>query len=239
MLVSDTREPKDDRLIRETLTVGDYVIMLDGVIEAVFERKTFSDYAASLKDDRMENLKKMINLRVENPNIKLYIILEGQHMPGTKYSGITYETITESFDRKTLQYNLITMRTFDFEDTVNRLVKLDAYITKGVKTVEAVPNALKGQFIPSVKDIIKKAYMNIPGVGEKTAEKMLLAGSIADHIKKYPELKPSRISVEEYSKFFDSCVNIFYDVPSTNTVTLRQVVLENVHVNEKIMSYIY
>jgi ERCC4-type nuclease len=83
------------------IEVADYAIVYQGPPEspnnyliASIERKSYDDFAASLKDGRYENKEKMIKCRSET-NCRLLFIIEGPAFPRSdhKYGKIPYSTI--------------------------------------------------------------------------------------------------------------------------------------------------
>lgn len=59
------------------LQVGDYAIVRNGVILAIFERKSLKDLSASIKDGRIANVQKLLKVR-ELTKCKLFYIIEGR-----------------------------------------------------------------------------------------------------------------------------------------------------------------
>ncbi len=100
-LIADDREsaiiPFLDATVKR-ITVGDYVIMCGGKIILVIERKTYADLAASIKDGRMRNNKKLIDARAES-GCKIMYIIEGKR-PGKnkKVCGIPYKNLEAKLD---------------------------------------------------------------------------------------------------------------------------------------------
>lgn len=86
LLVADTRERAviqhgfgDEYEVKvEQMTVGDYAVVHENKVLAIIERKTLSDFAASIKDGRMDNREKLKKLR-EETGCKVYFIIEGRH----------------------------------------------------------------------------------------------------------------------------------------------------------------
>lgn len=83
---------------------GDYHILLNDAVKIVIERKTLSDYAASLRVEkvgttpRITNMQHMYNMRNEDPNIILILLIEHPTIPDltTKINGIPYSNMQSS-----------------------------------------------------------------------------------------------------------------------------------------------
>lgn len=105
LLVVDTRERAviecgfgDEFEVKiEQITVGDYAVVDNNRIIAIFERKTIADFVASIKDGRMDNRNKMLQLRKET-GCAIFFIVEGRNIdPSIPLSGnITYANIESS-----------------------------------------------------------------------------------------------------------------------------------------------
>lgn len=107
------------------ITVGDYA-MLDprGQICAIFERKTYEDYGASLKDGRHGNREKMLELRRETGCRVIYIV-EGCEFPRPNdcFSNIKYQNIESSMFHLMMRDNIMIWRTADTLDTAKFFVR--------------------------------------------------------------------------------------------------------------------
>lgn len=112
------------------LPVADYVIILNGKIVAVVERKTLSDYAASFKDRRHENKSKLLNLR-NKCGCRIYYIVEGAVNPEytTEYAGIKYQNILASTQDLMISDNIHVITTCNAQHTAKSLKMLcESYI---------------------------------------------------------------------------------------------------------------
>src|SRR5882762_5214242 len=102
-LIIDTRESavschKDAFTMITTeiaqIAVGDYAILRQfgeqETIIAIFERKTYPDYGASLKDGRHQNKDKLLALR-RKTNCRVFYIMEGHAQAGGVYGRIPIE----------------------------------------------------------------------------------------------------------------------------------------------------
>jgi len=124
--VSDKPELKEIKHeIRRIEQGGDYLVVKDGTILACIERKSLDDFAASIKDGRSENIKKLIAFRAKTKCRIIYLI-EGKLNPGPKeqYSHIPYKTIESSIYHLIIRDGVCILRTTDTVDTAKTLVKL-------------------------------------------------------------------------------------------------------------------
>jgi len=78
-LVCDSRErcPLPEGARVETLTLGDYHLRTDDKIFFIFERKTWKDLAASIKDGRYREQKKRLCEVARGGEIRVFYIIEG------------------------------------------------------------------------------------------------------------------------------------------------------------------
>jgi len=133
-LICDNRESKIIPLIQfpnkvcDQLTIGDYAITISNETEtkylAVIERKSLSDYAASIKDGRIENIQKLLEFR-EQYGSRVVLIIEGVlGKPETKHAGIPYKNIESSIWHIILQHGISVMWSKSPTYTAEMLVRL-------------------------------------------------------------------------------------------------------------------
>jgi ERCC4-type nuclease len=121
--------------IKKQLTTGDYAVSWQGNIIAVFERKSYTDYAASLKDGRADNKNKLLELRAKT-NCRVFYIIEGDAFPAAtkKYGNIPYIAIQSSMFHLMMRDNIMCIMTKDTLGTAKMLVdfvhSMDNLITK-------------------------------------------------------------------------------------------------------------
>lgn len=121
----------------EQMTTGDYAVAVrdqDGRAErilAVFERKSLTDFGASIRDGRHENKAKLLALR-ETTGCAVIYIVEGPAFPSgtTKYGGIPYSTIESSIFHLMVRDNITVMRTRNEEDTAGALARFVASMSR-------------------------------------------------------------------------------------------------------------
>ena len=108
----------------ETLDVGDYIIKsgsgIDSMPYAVWERKTYDDLAASLKDSRYADQKH--RLQVHNAPVKGYII-EG-YQPEGQFRGLYPGTLDSIILGLTIRDGLVVLKSNGIKHTVTILKKM-------------------------------------------------------------------------------------------------------------------
>jgi len=114
----DTFNPK-----LSNLELGDIVIKYNGKTFAVFERKTLSDLAASIKDSRYANQKKRL---LENYDVKqIYYIIEGVLDYGEcspadiKINGISKNTLLSCIYNMSFRDHIQVFRTTGIDQTID------------------------------------------------------------------------------------------------------------------------
>ncbi len=84
------QNPAPHETVKCRITVGDFIIIRDAAIIAVFERKTYEDFVASICDGRAQNREKLTKLR-ELTGARVYYIIEGSApigMPAQKLKAV-------------------------------------------------------------------------------------------------------------------------------------------------------
>jgi ERCC4-type nuclease len=132
-LIIDTRERNVLRHAKEfedvsyevkQITTADYVVVRDGKIVAAIERKSLEDYAASIKDGRSDNKKKLIELRRKTGCALIYII-EGDAFPHPNacYGNIPYKFIESSIFHLTVRDRITILHSADTLGTAGLLAR--------------------------------------------------------------------------------------------------------------------
>lgn len=171
------------------VTIGDFHIIQNNLIKILVERKTWSDLAASIIDQRANNqLKKMINFRNETGAILLYII-EGQkprmgtngvNMAGlqTKIRHIALESIHCAYTKtpgETVELLIQYSRDLAKREAITNFKNLTPVEeTKEIKEtdktkVEKQESILNQRTVLTEKEQADLMWRQIPGVGENTA----------------------------------------------------------------------
>jgi ERCC4-type nuclease len=133
-LIIDTRERyvirheyelRDVPVIVRQITVGDYAVLDSaGKIAVIIERKSFEDFAASLKDGRSDNKAKLIELRATTGCAIVYLI-EGSEFPDPNdtFGRIPYKAIESSIFHLMVRDGITVMRARNSLDTAKTLVR--------------------------------------------------------------------------------------------------------------------
>jgi ERCC4-type nuclease len=137
ILVIDDREIKVEKSIeslknngkytistlKKRITTGDFAIVRNKKILAVFERKTLNDYSASIKDGRHQNKQKMIDMRSQT-NCDVYYIVESPFaFPSKKrkFQKMPYKNIYSSIINLMVRDNIMVIKSQSVEDTAEIL----------------------------------------------------------------------------------------------------------------------
>lgn len=182
----DTREQQYDEY-KDCLTVphrrlkseaGDFLICGKDRVYAVFERKTYADYWASIKDERHDNRHKMYNLRAKT-GCHVFYIIEGKKPRDS--SRINIRAIENSIFRLMLEnvhvvYRPSTRHTYQW---LNRFVKaidpdrVQESIIQGEYEEVDVNEAINETIAKTPEEMQIGIWMAIPGIGKLTAEKFV------------------------------------------------------------------
>ena len=159
----------------ECLDVGDIEVReSSGAAVLSIERKTFSDYEASIVDGRLKEQKfRLLGL----PHRSLYV-LEGSEERYRKRKRIHENAFRGSIMNTSIRDGMCIVRTRDLDDTAKLVTELERRLSKSkVKTGLQVPDvkASKGERqskrsrMSDPKVILTRQLMCIPGVSENIA----------------------------------------------------------------------
>jgi hypothetical protein len=114
--------------IAKQVTTGDYLICRSGEIPKILacvERKTLVDFAASFKDGRVENIRKMRALRAAT-GCALYYFIEGPAFPSParRFARIPYGNILAAMTKLMVRDGVFIVQTADERHTATRLNEL-------------------------------------------------------------------------------------------------------------------
>ena len=107
----------------ERLEVGDYAISYKGHVIAVFERKTWRDLAASIKDGRNTPQKAKMNDLRASCGCKVFYLIEGRH-PSKQRAGVPIKTLQSYLDHVVFRDDFHVEYTTDEAHTATRLFEL-------------------------------------------------------------------------------------------------------------------
>lgn len=172
----------------QQLYVGDYLIVIDKLIVACIERKTWQDYAASICDGRMENKEKMKEFRTKTGGCRLIYVIEGAKPRGDHVHHVPVKSIQSSIRHLIAKDDIHVIYTASSADTAEQLaLYLEDYnkmeITMPAELPEIVDGAAELTTIPQKTDVKIKTNMwqNLPGISRMIAP-VLAQFSLADLI---------------------------------------------------------
>jgi ERCC4-type nuclease len=102
------------------ITTGDFVIIKESFILAVFERKCLNDFADSLKDGRFDSqLKNMLELREKYIGCQIFYVIEGRAFPSDTdtFSRLPYTNIKGAINKLEILYKIQILKSKDSEHT--------------------------------------------------------------------------------------------------------------------------
>lgn len=191
-LVIDTRESKVIPFFEEEyvgiiitvkqINIGDYAIYRGDTLLFIIERKTWQDLAASIKDGRKENVKKLLLAR-EETGCKIIYLIEGKARcsPTKKFARIPYKNLQAHLDHLIIRDNVYVIYSSSYEDTAHRLIEfINNYLSLNI----AIESSKKigGDFDLTKKipkddlQITYKIWSCVPNITEKTASLFLSEG---------------------------------------------------------------
>jgi ERCC4-type nuclease len=161
---------------------------------AIFERKTYSDFASSIKDGRVDNIARLVALRdsAPEPRARVGIILEGHPSRGcSTIDGIPIANIRAKLDHLWMRDDVYLMETRDEQDTAARLLAFVAHTTSLLAKLKHAPAPIQGgvplaaQKVapPTARDDVIAMYSVIPTIGPTKARALVDSGaSLAEYI---------------------------------------------------------
>jgi ERCC4-type nuclease len=160
------------RLIR-----GDYCVVVkteDGIETPLvcIERKSLSDYAASLKDGRYKNKQDLIEMKCT----PVYIVEGAFCNPDKVINGIKFNCIMNSMTRLMIRDGIHIMRTKNELDTAYHLGSILDYYSETTPTTfsqTAEPNILNKPKTKTKSEIVSEMWCQIPWVNKVTARELL------------------------------------------------------------------
>lgn len=250
-LIIDTRERNVTRHEREfegiqyeikQITTADYVITCGDNIVTAFERKSLEDFAASIKDGRSDNKKKLLELRKKTGCAIVYII-EGDPFPrpGDCYGNIPYRFIESSIFHLMVRDNITVLRTQDTLGTASALVrfvqsmntlapkmdfderKKNGGFPTDCDTITSqinIAEELTRKHVRSDHEIARELWSCFPGIATETADEYAATWSIADIVcEKIPRAQIANFKMANGRKISKKVVNSLTGI--TNPVEVR------------------
>jgi ERCC4-type nuclease len=113
----------------EHLSVGDYAIMYRGILLVAIERKSWKDMADSIKDGRINNVSKLLEIR-ETTTCSLVYLIEGKAFPNLKRKvrGISYKCMQAHLDHIMFRDNVSHVQTANSKHTARRIFEMTTNI---------------------------------------------------------------------------------------------------------------
>lgn len=246
-LVSDNRERaihgcidvifKDTEFIHKKcqLNTGDYLIYQKHGQEkpnlvACIERKTLKDFAASIKDGRCNNVKKMIDLR-NKTGCQLYILIEGNQFPNPdrKIGGILCKSILSAIDSLMIRDGFNSIYTKDEMGTAHKLLNFlktfkrigdpfmhpydetdniqdTTIIGSSETTVIEIPKELTTVIGKSDDELVIDMWAKLTGISISTAKNIAVIYSISEYINN-PEIDNSKLKTSSGRNLVKSGIN--------------------------------
>ena len=109
----------------EHLTIGDYIIFYNDIAVMVIERKTWTDLAASFRDGRKENIRKLKQFN-EQTGAHIAYLIEGTAIPAhtNKYARIPYDNLRAHLDHLLIRDHIIELHSTNHHTTIERLFEM-------------------------------------------------------------------------------------------------------------------
>lgn len=249
-LIVDTRERNVLRHQKEfedisyevkQITTADYVVTCGDSIIAAIERKSLEDYAASIKDGRSDNKKKLIELRQKTGCALIYII-EGEPFPRPNacFGNIPYRFIESSIFHLTVRDRITILHSADTLGTAGLLArfvksmdtlseKADFEDINSQNNAEAEPDAvqtiniheeLTKKHARSDHEVARELWSCFPGISVETADEYSKTWSIADIVcERIPRADIQKFKMANGRKISKKVINSLTGL--TNPIEVR------------------
>ena len=194
-------EVQDYAFIVKQVNTADYLICKytndEPIILAAIERKTHEDFAASFKDGRHENIKKMCALR-KVTGCQLYYFIEGPAFPNInrRFAHIPFNNILAAITRLMVREGVFIVQTENESHSAKRLADfLKVYDTEEQHFVQtedqdksdeifggmiAVPDILTSRIAQSEDEISVCMWSQLKGISIVLGKMLTRAFTIAD-----------------------------------------------------------
>lgn len=179
------------------LTTADYVVVnaTNGVAIAAIERKSLEDFAASIKDGRSENIKKLCDFRAKS-GCRIIYLIEGDAFPkqDKQYAHISYKIIESSIFHLIARDNICVIRTKDTVDTAKTLVRFIQSmktLKEEFEPVSELPHEVKignaeltqmitEKHVRNDIDIVRDMWASFKGISLSKADEYINRWSLSD-----------------------------------------------------------
>lgn len=228
------------------ITTADYVLVgPSGAIMAVFERKTYEDFAASFKDGRAENVSKLRTMR-EQTGCRIFYIIEGMAFPDPKdyFGNIAYGNIESSIFHLQMRDGIQVIKTKDtlhtartlarFVKSMDSLVRKEGDVTGAAQPVEKPIDDLANEVVEqqklieqltakhkrSVHEQVRDLWACFPGITTETADEYNAKWSIADVCKGIPRADLTNAKLASGKKLSKRAMESLSAVPKATEIKI-------------------
>lgn len=195
---------------------GDYAIVYKENILLLIERKTWTDLAASMRDGRKENVKKLLNLR-EQTGCKIAYLIEGDATPSftKKYGRLPIKNLRAHLDHLMFRDDIHILYSKNEEYTAERLFELaqnylsTKELTKKLDNKALIKHA-EDKHAEITDEIVGGALPNAQDAEYITAETISETQTITEHTT------PTTTSTTEHTSTTDTKPTSTTETPSEN-----------------------
>ena len=165
----------------ENLSIGDYCFKIDDTPFIIIERKTISDYAASIKDGRHREQKK----RLQSQSAYVLYLVEGsisKDNSSYSYNKVSKDTIVSSIINTILRDKINVFHTSDINETIFFIESLyrkiekqgDSFLDNKSTYTEDLINTVKMSKQKNIDENVSfQMMMNcIPGISSKVSSRL-------------------------------------------------------------------
>lgn len=180
------------------MEIADYIIMKGDKVAFAIERKSWSDFAASIKDGRHNNKSKMMALRTQT-GCGVFYIVEGELVsnPNKLLGRIPYKVMESAMFHMQVRDNIQIIRTASTLDTAKVLVRFirslgtlkDAPkhdhqqgLVEGADE-NGIPLALTQRVAKSDIDVVRELWSGFRSITASSADYLIEQYSVADFVR--------------------------------------------------------
>lgn len=231
---ANNRDAKDNEINYDIINngvYGDYTIIVNGIITAVFERKTWKDLAASIKDQRSElQHKSLLGFR-EKYGCDVYYIIEGpmSYKPKHMINRIPFKNLHAKIRKNTIRDNIPHFQTANSEKTAELLCNLARdYLTIKKTYYQQQPEFLPEYLLQEIEKLKTHVNDEISDILENACEKIKALepeseNTVGGFMEKLKE-KPKRENSDIY-------YNMWCSIPGIS-IKSAPVLMNNFHIRD-------
>ena len=202
---------------KEWITTGDVVIKKDGKIKVIIERKTLSDMMSSIIDNRCnKQLNQMREAHVKTGCVIMFVI-EANRIYNANVNVDAINTKLRHFVLQGIPY----VRTKSIEDTADYIQKMTNDLEKcDFDVVDSMPTSTSTSSDEEEDDILHKSHqqsddekmkalwLSIPGIGDKTAEKLMERFTFGEFLRQGAN-RSTLVELKLQQKVIDTLMSLF------------------------------